>query len=68
MIKPRVSVDDLDMYGWVPFVYLAEFGMARCAFVWSDEALSSYSLGAFSVFGFVACSSPVRMVKSWVLS
>ena len=28
---------------------------ARCAFVWSGEAYLSYSLGALSVFSFIAC-------------
>ncbi|PUZ60530.1 hypothetical protein GQ55_4G138100 [Panicum hallii var. hallii] len=31
------------------------FAWARRAFVWSGEAYLSYSLGALSIFGFVAC-------------
>ena len=44
------------MYGWVPFVYLVEFGISypnllhgRCALVWSGEAYLSYSLGALAL-------------------
>jgi hypothetical protein len=33
----------------------AAWPWARCAFVWSGEAYLSYSLGAISLMGFIAC-------------
>ena len=44
------------LYTWWNLAYLNKaFAWARRAFVWSGEAYLSYSLGALSVFGFIAC-------------
>ncbi|KAJ4731095.1 Photosystem II CP43 reaction center protein [Rhynchospora pubera] len=44
------------LYTWWDLAYLNQpFAWARRAFVWSGEAYLSYSLGALSVFGFIAC-------------
>ncbi|KAF8657191.1 hypothetical protein HU200_009951 [Digitaria exilis] len=52
-----VSVDDLEdiIGGHVWHILTKPFAWARRAFVWSGEAYLSYSLGALSVFGFIAC-------------
>ncbi|QHN77790.1 Photosystem II D2 protein [Arachis hypogaea] len=62
-----VSVDDLeDIIGghvWLGsicilggiWILTKPFAWARRALVWSGEAYLSYSLGALSVFGFIAC-------------
>ncbi|KAJ4700168.1 Photosystem II CP43 reaction center protein [Melia azedarach] len=44
------------LYIWGNLAYLNQtFAWARRALVWSGEAYLSYSLGALSVFGFIAC-------------
>ncbi|KAH0437211.1 hypothetical protein IEQ34_026262 [Dendrobium chrysotoxum] len=63
-----VSVDDLEdiigghvwlgsicILGGIWHILTKPFAWARRAFVWSGEAYLSYSLGALSVFGFIAC-------------
>ncbi|KAL5646561.1 hypothetical protein ACJX0J_000240 [Zea mays] len=63
-----VSVDDLEdiigghvwlgsicVLGGIWHILTKPFAWARRAFVWSGEAYLSYSLGALSVFGFIAC-------------
>ncbi|KAL5644076.1 hypothetical protein ACJX0J_004596, partial [Zea mays] len=63
-----VSVDDLEdiigghvwlgsicVLGGIWHILTKPFAWARVAFVWSGEAYLSYSLGALSVFGFIAC-------------
>ncbi|KAF8740839.1 hypothetical protein HU200_013721 [Digitaria exilis] len=52
-----VSVDDLEdiIGGHVWHILTKPFAWARRVFVWSGEAYLSYSLGALSVFGFIAC-------------
>lgn len=63
-----VSVDDLEDrirgHVWLGSICILSgiwhiltkpFAWARRAFVWSGEAYLSYCLGAFSVFGFIAC-------------
>nr|QIB72626.1 photosystem II 44 kDa protein [Cyperus glomeratus]QIT06810.1 photosystem II 44 kDa protein [Cyperus fuscus] len=65
-----VSVDDLEdiigghvwlgsicILGGIWHILTGPFAWARRAFVWSGEAYLSYSLGALSVFGFIACCS-----------
>ncbi|KAH0452844.1 hypothetical protein IEQ34_017168 [Dendrobium chrysotoxum] len=41
--------------GGIWHILTKPFAWARRAFVWSGEAYLSYSLGALSVFGFIAC-------------
>ncbi|KAL2223872.1 UNVERIFIED_CONTAM: Photosystem II CP43 reaction center protein [Sesamum indicum] len=63
-----VSVDDLEdiigghvwlgsicILGGIWHILTKPFAWARRALVWSGEAYLSYSLGALSVFGFIAC-------------
>ena len=63
-----VSVDDLEdivgghvwlgpicILGGIWYILTKSFAWARRALVWSGEAYLSYSLGALSVFGFIAC-------------
>ncbi|CAN1866220.1 Photosystem II CP43 reaction center protein, partial [Linum perenne] len=63
-----VSVDDLEdvigghlwlgsicLFGGIWHILTKPFAWARRALVWSGEAYLSYSLGALSVFGFIAC-------------
>ncbi|KAK8293478.1 hypothetical protein V6Z12_D06G191300 [Gossypium hirsutum] len=63
-----VSVDDLEdiigghvwlgsicIFGGIWHILTKPFTWARRALVWSGEAYLSYSLGALSVFGFIAC-------------
>ncbi|KAF4400816.1 hypothetical protein G4B88_004359 [Cannabis sativa] len=63
-----VSVDDLEdiigghvwlgsicILGGIWHILTKPFAWARRAIVWSGEAYLSYSLGALSVFGFIAC-------------
>ncbi|PPR94016.1 hypothetical protein GOBAR_AA26651 [Gossypium barbadense] len=63
-----VSVDDLEdiigghvwlgsicIFGGIWHILTKPFAWARRALVWSGEAYLSYSLGALSVFGFIAC-------------
>ena len=63
-----VSVDDLEdiigghvwlgsicILGGIWHILTNPFAWARRALVWSGEAYLSYSLGALSVFGFIAC-------------
>ncbi|PVH32293.1 hypothetical protein PAHAL_9G362500 [Panicum hallii] len=63
-----VSVDDLEdiigghvwlgsicVLGGIWHILTKPFAWARRAFVWSGEAYLSYSLGALSIFGFIAC-------------
>ncbi|KAK8519704.1 hypothetical protein V6N12_030068 [Hibiscus sabdariffa] len=63
-----VSVDDLEdiigghvwlgsicIFGGIWHILTKPFAWARHALVWSGEAYLSYSLGALSVFGFIAC-------------
>ncbi|KAJ4731407.1 Photosystem II CP43 reaction center protein [Rhynchospora pubera] len=67
-IRMIVSVDDLEdiigghvwlgsicILGGIWHILTKPFAWARRAFVWSGEAYLSYSLGALSVFGFIAC-------------
>nr|YP_009589669.1 photosystem II CP43 chlorophyll apoprotein [Selaginella remotifolia]QBL76252.1 photosystem II CP43 chlorophyll apoprotein [Selaginella remotifolia] len=45
----------LRIFGGIFHILTKPFAWARRALVWSGEAYSSYSLGALSLFGFIAC-------------
>ncbi|KAL5645591.1 hypothetical protein ACJX0J_002773, partial [Zea mays] len=55
IIGGHVWLGSICVLGGIWHILTKPFAWARRAFVWSGEAYLSYSLGALSVFGFIAC-------------
>ena len=57
IIGGHIWLGSICILGGIWHILTKPFAWARRAFVWSGEAYLSYSLGALSVFGFIACMS-----------
>jgi len=55
IIGGHIWIGTLCILGGIWHIYTTPWPWARRAFVWSGEAYLSYSLGAISVMGFIAC-------------
>ncbi|KAK8636523.1 hypothetical protein V6N13_124268 [Hibiscus sabdariffa] len=55
IIGGHVWLGSICIFGGIWHILTKPFAWARRALVWSGEAYLSYSLGALSVFGFIAC-------------
>ncbi|CBI33202.3 hypothetical protein VitviT2T_015765 [Vitis vinifera] len=55
IIGGHVWLGSICILGGIWHILTKPFAWARRALVWSGEAYLSYSLGALSVFGFIAC-------------
>ncbi|TXG66535.1 hypothetical protein EZV62_007810 [Acer yangbiense] len=55
IIGGHVWLGSICIFGRIWHILTKPFAWARRALVWSGEAYLSYSLGALSVFGFIAC-------------
>jgi len=55
IIGGHIWIGTLCIFGGIWHIYTTPWPWARRAFVWSGEAYLSYSLGAISLMGFIAC-------------
>lgn len=55
LIGGHIWIGTLEIFGGLWHIFTKPWAWARRAFVWSGEAYLSYSLGAISVMGFIAC-------------
>jgi len=55
IIGGHIWIGTLCIFGGIWHILTKPWAWARRAFVWSGEAYLSYSLGAISIMGFVAC-------------
>ncbi|MBE9130160.1 MULTISPECIES: photosystem II reaction center protein CP43 [unclassified Coleofasciculus] len=55
IIGGHIWIGLICIFGGIFHILTKPFGWARRAFIWSGEAYLSYSLGALSLMGFIAC-------------
>jgi photosystem II CP43 chlorophyll apoprotein len=51
----HIWIGTLEIFGGIWHIFTQPWAWTRRAFVWSGEAYLSYSLGAISLMGFIAC-------------
>ena len=73
LIGGHIWVAFICIAGGIWHIFTKPFGWARRALIWSGEAYLSYSLGALSLMGFIACldlfgsTTPLTPANSLVL-
>nr|QJA13792.1 CP43 chlorophyll apoprotein of photosystem II [Chaetophora sp. FACHB-2423] len=55
IIGGHIWIGTLEIFGGIWHIFTQPWAWTRRAFVWSGEAYLSYSLGAISLMGFIAC-------------